>query len=539
MQAASFPSYPSLLSSISGTNKDSLFVENDPFRAIFIENITRWGKTLCIEERPQVTSDLIRAYDERAESFHFSDLSIRALPPLPPSVCHVVIKNCPYLAKLDHDILCGVSKLELENCSSLFSFPTNLNLTELSIRECLFLSLSVADDSELTRLTLIDCVNLTHLRSLPAESLMEITVINCPKLTVSPTSLLNRCGEIQISTDQPDWIEAIVFRQSLNKWANNAPISENRHEIVEYIQDMYTTRSKMTEIRHSMITELPPIPMEVNQLIVKDCPGITAVPFSVLARTEVLSDNTRLYQNIRDAFEKILTQKKAYSNTTIQQLIFDHNLMEMLAVFSSGVESLMTTSVTRDMANHAAPEIIKQHESEWIHDQYDYHFSQPESIRLAIQHASGDCDHMACICKGLLDLYLADALRQLGYEDVSIQTWVMKAKPPGSHYLVMAQCSWNEGAAKIALIDPWNKGTATHYMHGLELLRARTPDTFTHSNIVFEYSDYINSHLEDPSARTALESCFEEHGMKEKIDAWIQTNTSHFIDWVDLAASPT
>jgi hypothetical protein len=301
--------------------------------------------------------------------------------------------------------------------------------------------------------------------------------------------------------------------------------------IAAYIKHIYTTHSSAIEIHNSPITELPPIPFNVTQLVLKACPNITALPYAVLARVELLSDNAALHQNISQGFKDTLKYAEAYADPTVQQLIFDRNLLTMLEIYSKVVDSLITISVTRDIANHVSPKTIESHRLQWYKILGGRHFSEPDSIRLAIQHAIANCDHMACIGKSMLDLYLADSLQQLGYRNVDIQTFVMTGRPPARHYVIMTKCSWNGAPPKIGMVDAWS-AAAWRYAHGLDQLRARTPDRYTHPNIMFEYRHDIDFRLEHPSSHALLQQCFAEHNIKEKIDAAIKANESRFIPWV-------
>lgn len=508
----------------------SLSAPMDRAAEIYLGDLYKWADANPNENRHLEIHGLLKAFEENAVTYQFHNLMISELPPLPQPVQFLSIANCPNLASLGVHDLSNIIELFISRCPTLSTLSDSLyNLTKLQLDRCNGFIYLLNYFPKLVGFIIYKCTNLVQIPAFFPDSLIYVSIYKSLQISSIPNCFLKRFEKIDLHTDIAYLISTLEFMRGLEQWrCRGQAINENRDMIAAYIKHIYITHATLVVLTGWTISELPPIPWCVNQLVVKQCPNIIDIPYDLMARVELLSDNPILHHHLNQSVQIAMMHEDAAQNPALQQILFEKNLITILQMYSSVINALLTTSLTLDIVNHAPPEITAPHFTLWQQVNGGRLFYDAESLKLALENSFGDCDQRSCICKSMIDMYLADTLTKLGYHNVSIKSNVLAARPPGRHYVVSAVCAWNGMPPKLFMIDPWSNA-AWRFMTGLAHLRSRTPDLYTHPDLEFEFAYSVDRYLEDPANQTALHQNFVNHKIKEKLDEIVQMGEPYFL----------
>jgi uncharacterized protein YjbI with pentapeptide repeats len=208
------------------------------------------------------------------------------------------------------------------------------------------------------------------------------------------------------------------------------------------------------------------------------------------------------------------------------QANFEHDLLTLLTTFSETVASVVTRSATRDIENNLPEEVIALHRPTFAYIRQS--FNPADLIKSAIKTSTGNCQEMAHMGKYLVDFYLGEYLRALGYKEVSYQSSLITAQKPEDHAVILLRCTF-KGQKRNFIIDPWSGGKAWTYLDGLNYLRTIAPHRESSKNTSFNESLKLNADLESWKLRSSVHTIFDQFGIKELLNLSIKENKSSFV----------
>lgn len=207
---------------------------------------------------------------------------------------------------------------------------------------------------------------------------------------------------------------------------------------------------------------------------------------------------------------------------------FEQDCLAMLKLYSQTVAEIVLKSSTHDRAHDVAEQIYKQHQD--VLEDYVWQSGHDITLNVAavIKSSTGNCGEMAGLCKSMLDLYLIDSLKQLGYRDVSVSSFFAYTFMQASdHAVVVLACSFN-GKTEKYIVDPWSHGGAWTYEEGMRFFREHPLERYVYPTITFFNYKSISKTLDNPAYQSIVNKLFVKTGVKEQLDATIRKNVGRF-----------
>jgi hypothetical protein len=197
---------------------------------------------------------------------------------------------------------------------------------------------------------------------------------------------------------------------------------------------------------------------------------------------------------------------------------FAHDFLAMLNVFSQAVASLVLQSPSRDYAEGLA-------RNEWhckaIRQVRKIEWRDPQRIYSIIKLATGNCSEMATLCKHVVDEYLLDSMKKLGYKGMKITSFVISAKKPSDHR-VLAVASVFMGEPGRFMVDPFADGMAWCYEGGVDYHNAH-PDHYIRPPIKF-----VRAYVSEQPTREQVRAVFDHFKIDILLDTMIKKNQAQF-----------